>query len=91
MGLRSFEEVKIKKPEMTSLIEGTELTALENQLKNLAEQFPIIHPSIYVWDFQTGDYADINADEIFPTASIIKLPVLVELFRSIEKGQLNLN
>ena len=91
MGLRSFEDAKIKKPEMTSLIEGTELTALENQLKNLATMFPSVQPSIYVWDFQTGDYADINADEIFPTASIIKLPVLVELFRSIEKGQLSLN
>lgn len=91
MGLRSFEDAKIKKPEMSSLIEGTELTALENQLKNLATMFPSVHPSIYVWDFQTGDYADINADEIFPTASIIKLPVLVELFRSIEKGQLSLD
>ena len=91
MGLRSFEQAKSKKTEMTELIEGTELKNLENQLQSLAEQFPTVHPSVYVWDFQTGDYADINADEVFPTASIIKLPVLVELFRSIEKGQLNLN
>ena len=91
MGLWSFEQARTKKPEMTEIIEGTELTGLESQLKSLAEQFPTVHPSVYVWDFQTGDYADINADEIFPTASIIKLPVLVELFRSIEKGQLSLN
>lgn len=90
MGLKSFENARIKKPEMAELIEGNELTDLENKLKTLAQEFSTIHPSVYVWDYQTGDYADINADEIFPTASIIKLPVLVELFRSIEKGQLNL-
>ena len=91
MGLRSFEDAKIKKPEMTTLIEGAELTGLENQLKNLALEYPSIHPSLYVWDYETGDYAELNADEIFPTASIIKLPVLLELFRSIEKGQLSLD
>ncbi|MBO6088143.1 serine hydrolase [bacterium] len=91
MGMRSFEHAKLKKPEMETLIEGTELTDLENSLKNLALEFPDVHPSVYVWDYQTGDYAELNANEIFPTASIIKLPVLVELFRSIEKGQLNLN
>ena len=91
LGMRSFEQAKSKKPEMTELIEGTELTGLENQLKSIANEFPSIHPSVYVWDFQTGDYAELNADEVFPTASIIKLPVLVELFRSIEKGQLSLD
>ena len=91
LGLRTFENKTVKKPEMMELIEGTKLTNLENQLKNLASTFEGIHPSIYVWDYQTGDYADINADEIFPTASIIKLPVLAELFRSIEKNQLTLD
>ena len=89
LGLKSFENVK--KSEMTELTQGQKLTGLENQLKNLATEFESIHPSIFVWDYQTGNYAKLNADEIFPTASIIKLPVLVELFRSIEKGQLNLD
>ncbi len=90
MGMRSLEGAKVKRPEMTALTEGNELTGLENQLKGLAAAYPSIHPSIYVWDYQTGNYADINADEIFATASIIKVPVLVQLFRSIEKGQVNL-
>lgn len=90
LGQRSLEGAKVKKAEMTPLVEGTELTGLENQLKNLASLYPSIHPSIYVWDYENGNYADINADEIFPTASIIKLPVLVQLFRSIEKNQLTL-
>lgn len=91
MGMHSFESARVKKPEMTELIEGNELSELENQLKNLAAEFSTIQPSVYVWDYQTGNYADLNANEIFPTASIIKLPVLVELFRSIEKGQLTLD
>lgn len=90
MGMRSLEGARVKKPEMTALTEGNALTGLENQLKGLASAYPSIHPSVYVWDYQTGNYADINADEIFATASIIKVPVLVQLFRSIEKGQIDL-
>lgn len=90
MGQRSLESPETKKPQMTSLVEGARLSGLESQLNNLSAMYPSIHPSIYVWDYETGNYADINADEIFPTASIIKLPVLVELFRSIEKNQLTI-
>ena len=90
MGIRSLEGARVKKTEMTALTEGNELSGLENQLKGLASAYPSIHPSVYVWDYQTGNYVDINADEIFATASIIKVPVLVQLFRSIEKGQIEL-
>lgn len=90
LGERSLEGAEVKKPQMTTLSEGNELTGLENQLNNLAAMYPSIHPSVYVWDYETGDYVDINANEIFPTASIIKLPVLVQLFRSIEKNQLTI-
>lgn len=90
LGMRSLEGAQVKKPEMTTLTEGNELTGLENQLKNIVSAYSSIHPSIYVWDYQNGDYADINADEIFATASIIKVPILVQLFRSIEKNQINL-
>lgn len=91
LGMRSLEGARVKKPEMMPLTEGNELSALENQLKGLASAYPSIHPSIYVWDYQTGNYVDLNADEIFATASIIKIPVLVQLFRSIEKGQIHLD
>ena len=91
LGERSFEKTEVKKPEMISLVEGDELTGLENQLKNLAAEYPSIVPSVYVWDYQTGNYANLNADKIYPTASIIKLPVLVQVFRSIEKNQFTLS
>lgn len=91
LGLNSLESAETKKPVMQSLIENKRLTGLENQLNNLAQEYPSIHPSIYVWDYQNGNYADINADEIFPTASIIKLPVLAELFRALERKDLKLD
>ena len=43
---------------------------------------------IYVRNLKTGRYVDINADTIFPTASIVKLPILVGIFDKIEKGEL---
>lgn len=90
MGELSLRGPELKKPQMTSLVENMELVGLRDQLSNLASMYPSIHPSVYVWDYETGNYVDINANEIFPTASIIKLPVLVQLFRSIEKSQLSL-
>jgi beta-lactamase class A len=43
---------------------------------------------IYVKNLRTGRYAAINADTIFPTASIVKIPILVGMFDKIEKGEL---
>lgn len=90
LGVRSLEGAKTKKAEMAQIVEDKELSALENSLKILASNYPSLYPSVYVWDYDTGNYADINADEIFPTASIIKLPVLAHLFRALEKNQISL-
>ncbi|MFR1671615.1 MAG: serine hydrolase [Candidatus Gastranaerophilaceae bacterium] len=90
LGENSLRGAEVKKPQMTSLNENQRLTGLENQLQNLASMYPSIHPSVFVWDYESGNYADMNADEIFATASIIKLPVLAELFRSIEQGELTI-
>ncbi len=79
-----------KKPAMIQLNEGKELTDLENQIKNIMPMYPSIHPSVFVWDYETGNYVDINGSEIFSAASIIKIPVLLQLFRSIENNQISL-
>ncbi|MCI0406757.1 MAG: class A beta-lactamase-related serine hydrolase, partial [candidate division Zixibacteria bacterium] len=36
----------------------------------------------------TGETIAVNADTLFPTASVIKLPVLVELFYQFREGKL---
>ncbi len=79
-----------KKPQMLSLNQNERLTGLENSLKNLAAQYPSVEPSIYVWDYDTENYAGINSDKLYSAASIIKIPVLIQLFRSIEMGQLTI-
>ncbi len=43
---------------------------------------------IYVEHLKTGRFVAINADTVFPTASIVKVPLLVGLFDKIEKGEL---
>jgi beta-lactamase class A len=43
---------------------------------------------VYAMNLKTGRYAAINADTLFPTASIVKVPILVGVFDKIEKGEL---
>ena len=43
---------------------------------------------LYVLHLKTGEEAAINADTIFPTASIVKVPILVGVMDKIEKGEL---
>ncbi len=87
---RAMAPVQIKKPMMTPLYKTDKLTALEGSLQDLMKKYPSIHPAITVWDFNTGKYADINGSEIFSAASIIKVPVLISLFKSIEANRLSI-
>ena len=58
---------------------------LENALRILVDSF---HGTagIYVRNLKTGKEAAINADTIFPTASIVKLPILIGIFNKIQEG-----
>ncbi len=44
---------------------------------------------VVVMDPKTGESVAIRGDEPFPTASIIKVPILVELFQRVEDGDLS--
>jgi beta-lactamase class A len=45
---------------------------------------------IHAYDsYNSCDEFAVNADEVFPTASIIKVPMLLEFYRQAEKGTLN--
>ena len=44
---------------------------------------------IFVQNLKTGKFAAINADTIFPTASMIKVPIMCGMFDKIEKQELN--
>ena len=46
---------------------------------------------IYVYNLKTNKEAAINADTIFPTASVIKVPILLGVFQKIFNGELKYN
>jgi beta-lactamase class A len=46
---------------------------------------------IYVKDLRTGKTVSINADTIFPTASIVKVPILIGIMDKINRKQLDYN
>jgi beta-lactamase class A len=46
---------------------------------------------IYVHNLRTGVTAEVNADSVFPTASMIKVPILVTLFDQIGKGTVDIH
>ena len=60
---------------------------LENKLRVLIDSF---HGTagIYVRNLKTGKVAAINADTLFPTASIVKIPILIGIFNKIQEGEL---
>jgi beta-lactamase class A len=43
---------------------------------------------VYVENLKTGKFAEVNADTIFPTASMIKIPIMIGTFSHILNGKL---
>jgi beta-lactamase class A len=61
---------------------------LEKQIQELVQGF---HGDIgiYVHDLKHNRTAGINADTVFPTASIVKIPILIGIMSKIQSGELN--
>ena len=76
--------------EVTTMYQTSEMSGLKRQLQGLMAGYPSIKPAIYVWEYENGRYININADVQYPAASIIKLPVLVRMFKSIEAKQMTI-
>jgi len=62
--------------------------ALEDSLRQLVEGFRG-DVGVYVRHLPSGRTARLRADERFPTASLIKVPIMVALFDRIERGELS--
>lgn len=90
LNTRLLTPAKTKKPEMTTLYMTEKMQVLDVKLKQLMLQYKTIKPSIFVWDYDTGKYVDIDASVPYSAASIIKIPVLIQLFKSIEANQLTI-
>lgn len=61
---------------------------LQRQLEELVSGFKGTI-GVYVKDLRTGRTVAINADTIFPTASIVKVPILVGVMDKINRGELD--
>jgi beta-lactamase class A len=64
-------------------------TALQSTLDSLTRGFHG-EVGIYVRHLGTGASAALRADEEFPTASMIKVPLLLTLYQQVEEGKLDL-
>ncbi|MEP7199697.1 MAG: serine hydrolase, partial [Chloroflexota bacterium] len=59
-------------------------------LRRIAKQFSGTL-GVAARDLKSGDEIFLNADEVFPTASMVKIGILLELFRQREAGALSLD
>lgn len=63
------------------------IQSVNHKIYQLVNQFNG-KPGIAFKNFTTGDDFFLNADERFPTASVIKLPIMVEAFYQVKEGKI---
>lgn len=61
---------------------------LQQKLENALRGFKGV-AGVFVRNLRTGQMAMINADTLFPTASMIKVPILCTIFEKLKKGELS--
>ncbi len=71
---------------------GRSLTWLQQRLNQLQPtKYKNLDPGAFILDLDTGDFASVNGDKVFPTASVIKLPILVAFLQDVEAGKIRLD
>lgn len=61
---------------------------LVSKINQIGKKYGVGRLGVSAKNFVTGETIQINADSLFPTASVIKVPILVELFYKFEEGKL---
>lgn len=61
---------------------------LQQQIEELTRNFKG-DIGIYIHDLKHDRTVSINADSIFPTASVVKIPILIGIMNKIHNGELN--
>ena len=61
---------------------------LQNEIANLVNGFNG-KVGVYVYDIRKDKTAAVNADSIFPTASMVKIPILIGIMHKINNGELS--
>ena len=65
-----------------------DMIALESDLQSLVDTFDG-RAGVYVRHLETGSEIALNADSLFSTASMVKVPILLKIFDLIDSGELN--
>ncbi|MFS8861412.1 serine hydrolase [Synechococcus sp. B60.2] len=74
----------------TDLFRGQEIPALQKRLAALADQ-PGLTVGALFWEVETGAFAGVRPDQVFPAASVIKIPILLAFLQAVETGQVRLD
>lgn len=77
-------------PAESAATSAAAMAGLEQRIRALMEGLPG-EAGVYVRHLPTGATLGINAQDTFPTASMIKLPLLVTLFDEVRAGRLRLD
>jgi len=73
-------------PKATPLMKpGHKKQHIKSQIETLFSNFHG-QAGLYVHNLKTGETIDINADSLFPTASMIKVPIMVRLYQLMNDG-----
>ncbi|MEZ5976694.1 MAG: serine hydrolase [Planctomycetota bacterium] len=71
-------------------VAGVDRDALRDELLALVEPFEG-RVGIFASQPSSGTTVEIRADETFPTASLVKVPILLALFERVESGEIGLH
>lgn len=67
-----------------------ELEQLKSQIQNIRQRFPG-DMAVYMKNLKTGEEIAIDADSIYETFSVIKIPIMAEVLRQAEAGKFSLD
>jgi beta-lactamase class A len=74
----------------TDFLKGEEIPALQERLAALADQ-PGLTVGALFWEVETGAFAGVRPDQVFPAASVLKIPILLAFLQAVETGQVRLD
>jgi beta-lactamase class A len=70
---------------------GRELTSLASVIRTDAFAAPELTPGLFLVDLDDRSYVNLNGNQRFAAASMIKVPVLVAFFQDVDAGKIQLN
>ena len=70
--------------------EASNVARLKTQIQGIREAFPG-NMAVYMKNLKTGEEIAMDADATYETFSVIKVPIMAEVFHQVESGKLSLD